>query len=212
MGCATSQDLMNKNSVSSKEEKRIFYDRFREPDIIIPESEKAIIKAQWPLLSKDVKGNGSAVFMKIFKQYPEIKNLFRCNGVDDMQLPENAEFKAHAIRFMQAVGTAVDSIDDLDTSMSRTLLSLGKQHVNFTGFKPIYFEAFYDAISTVWKDVLGSDYTVQSADAWSHVLVFIMETLKKGYHLASLEAVTANVLAKVSETESQFYSRKANLE
>ena len=208
MGCTTSLELKNESTGSLKDEKKVFFDRFREPDIFIPESEKTIIKAQWEVLSKDRKGNGTAVFLKIFKQYPEIKELFRCNDVDYTLLEENAEFRAHAIRFMQAMGTAVESIDDLETSMSKSLVSLGKQHVSFTGFKPIYFEAFYDAISSVWRDVLGSDFTPESAEAWCHVMVFILETLKKGYHLASLETVTASALEKVCETERNILSKQ----
>ena len=111
---------------------------------------------------------------------------------------------------MQAVGTAVESIDDLETSMSGSLLNLGKKHVEFTGFKPVYFEEFYKAISKVWHEVLGPGYTKESAEAWCHVLVFILETLKKGYHLACLETVTAGALDKVRETEIKIVSKNGS--
>ena len=202
MGCTASLAFVHKKSLSLKAEKRVFFDRFREPDITISDKEKYIIKSQWKTLSTDIIGTGSAVFLRLFKQYPEIKQVFHCDEVEDECLPRNGEFKQHAIRFMQAVGTAVESIDDLETSMSNSLLALGKKHFNFTGFKPAYFEAFHDAILTVWTDVLGSSYTSECADAWSHVFVFILEKLKKGYHLASIETVTAGALAKETVKEN----------
>lgn len=207
MGCSASVALVQKNSLSVGNNKRIFYDRFRHPDINISDEDKNIIKSQWQILSANITGNGIAVFINLFKQYPEIKELFRCEDVEDEYLERNDKLREHAIRFMKAVGTAVESIDDLETSMSKSLLNLGKRHLEFTGFRPVYFEEFYKAISKVWNIVLGSGYTPVSAEAWRQVLVFILEHLKKGYHLASLEVVTAGAIKKVGDVENTIMSQ-----
>ena len=191
MGCTTSLSFVPKSVKSGKKKRpRVFVDRFREPDIVISDKEKAIIKRQWKVLSANTNEYGVAVFLKIFLNHPEIKELFPYKDMEKDKLLLNSAFKHHASRFMHAVGAAVTNIDDLETAMSSTFLNLGKQHFYCTGFKPIYFEIFYHAIVKVWKDALGVCYTNDCADAWSHVLVFMMEKLKKGYHLASIEQVT----------------------
>lgn len=190
MGCATSLSCKPRDKTGRKKKSRVFIDRFREPDIIISEKEKAIIKRQWKSLSIDMKEMGIAVFLRIFRDNPEIKQLFPYKDKDKEQLLKTSGFKHHATRFMHTVGTGVANIDDLEKTMTLPLLNLGKQHFRCTGFKPIYFEIFYHAIVKVWKEKLGLCYTAESEKAWRQVLVFIMEKLKKGYHLASIEQVT----------------------
>ena len=207
MGCTSSVALASKNSETLRKDKRVFYDRFRQPDVTLSDKDKDIIKTQWRQLSSNLTENGIAVFLNLFKQYPEIKEVFRCDEVEDKYLERNPKFKEHAIGFMQQVDMAVGSIDDLKTCMSGSLLNLGKRHVEFTGFKPVYFEEFYKAISKVWTEVLAQEYTKESEDAWRHLFVFILETLKKGYHLACLEAVTASAIDKVGETENKILSK-----
>lgn len=165
-----------------------------QPEIVISEEEKLIIKRQWKILSADMKGTGTAVFMKIFKDHPEVKQEFSYRDIDDNSLPSSAELRCHAFRFMQAVGATIENIDDLENKMSDALLTLGKQHVNFTGFKPIYIQTFYNAILKVWQESLGIRYTTESANAWSRLLRYVMEKLEKGYHIAvKEETITAEV-------------------
>ena len=192
MGCTSSLSFIARNKAGRKRKDRVFFDRFREPDIVISEKQKIIIKRTWKVLSLDTKEIGTAVFLRIFMDNPEIKQLFPYRDKDCDQLLRTSEFKHHATRFMHAVGTGVAHIDDLEKSLSTALLNLGKQHYRCVGFKPIYFEIFYGAIVKVLKERLGLCYTAECAEAWSHVLVFMMEKLKKGYHLASIEQVTMN--------------------
>ena len=213
MGCTASIALINKNSKALKNDGRVFYDRFHQPEVKLSrlsDGDKDIIKSQWGKLSCNLTENGISVFLNLFKQYPEIKELFRCEEVEDEYLEINSKFKGHAVRFMQKVDTAVENIDDLETYMSGPLLNLGKRHVEFTGFKPVYFEEFYKAISKVWMEVLEQGYTKESEDAWRHLFVFILETLKKGYHLACLETVTAGAIDRAEETEIKFLARKSD--
>ena len=156
----------------------------------ISTEEKIIIKRQWKVLSADIKRTGTDVFLEIFKLNPDIKLLFPFRNIDDKELMTNAQFKAHGIRFMQAIGAAVENMDELETAMTEPIVALGKQHIKFQGFQPVYFEIFCDAISTVWRKVLGVRFTPACAEAWKHVLVFIMDNLKQGYQLASIETET----------------------
>lgn len=206
MGCTASLALVNKNTISVEDSKHVSYDRFWEPDIPISDAEKDIVKSQWRKLSANTLGNGILVFLTIFKQHPEIKELFGCGNIEDDKLHEQEEIRKQAVRVMHAVGATVNNIDDLENTMSKGLFTLGKMHFRHTGFKPMYFEAFNEALTTVWRDVLGTSYTPACAEAWSHVFIFIFEKLKKGYHLASIEEVTSSALLKARETESKMFS------
>ena len=199
---------MTRSKTGRKRKDRVFFDRFREPDIVISEKQKIIIRRTWKVLSADMKDTGIAVFLRIFNDNPEIKQLFPYRDKEIHQLLHTSEFKRHASRFMHAVGMGVANLDELEKSMSPTLLTLGKQHYTCVGFRPIYFEIFYRAIVKVFREKLGLCYTAECEEAWCLVLVFMMEKLKKGYHLASIEQVTMTQEKPVKPTflEENLYS------
>lgn len=194
MGCASSLAIAEKRRliVLKKEKKRLVLNSLNESEKPIPEEEKKIIKRHWRVLSTDIQRLGATVFLQIFKEHPEVKQLFSFRNVDDDNLLSCAEFRGHAYRFMQAIGGVVENIDNLEKTMSGALIFLGKQHVMFSGIKPAYFDDFYHAISNVWKDVLGKNYTPESANAWKHVFLYTLETLKKGFYQALNDNIAAN--------------------
>ena len=178
--------------MSVKKNNNVDPDATIRPCIEISEDEKEIIKRQWKVLSSDMKATGTAVFMQIFKEQPEIKQHFSYKDVDDKHLPMSSELRGHAFRFMQAVGATIENIDDLEISMSEALLTLGAQHVKFTGFKPIYIRTFHSAILTVWRNIFGVHLSPKSADAWNKVLEFIMDKLEEGYNTAVNDVTSRN--------------------
>lgn len=177
MGCSPSQAFANKILISKRTENFGLCESFHD-------QEKIIVKQQWKVLSTDMKGIGTMVFMRIFKQHPEVKKLFPFRNIDDDKLMSSKSFCGHAYVFMQAIGAVVENIDDVENAMSNALIFLGKQHVSFTGVDQIYFDEFTNVISNVWKERLGPSYTLESEDAWRHVFRYIMGKLKKGYYLA----------------------------
>lgn len=81
------------------------------------------------------------------------------------------------------VDAVVENIDDPDGVMGPFLVGLGRQHVTFGGFKPEYFDAFEEAMTTVWAEELGDKFDVMARQAWKVVFQFIMHKLRKGYEL-----------------------------
>ena len=185
MGCSPSlaQTRRTKIAATINGKTKVTFNDCHEENRGISEEEKQIVKRHWEVLSSDIKALGTRVFLQIFQEHPEIKQLFPCRDVEDDQLISSEEFKGHAYRFMQAVGAVVDNIDNLDKTMSSALMFLGKQHTTFPGVKAYYFDDFYYAITKVWKDLLGKRYTTENAKAWGHVFSYIMEMLKKGFNL-----------------------------
>ena len=185
MGCSPSLALAGRTKISATingKTKVTFNDCHEEKKGLLSEDEKRIVKRHWRVLSSDIKELGARVFLQIFREHPEIKQLFPCRDVDDDHLMTSEEFRGHAYRFMQAVGAVVDNLDNLDKTMSSALIFLGKQHMTFPGIKAYYFDDFYYAITKVWKDLLGKRYTAETEKAWGHVFSYIMEMLKKGFN------------------------------
>lgn len=178
MGCATSVTMMasavgtNGADIST--------------EVITPQQKK-IVKRTWRYLANDMTGHGKKVFLKIFEMNPHVKDLFPCRDVTGEALLRDSNFKGHAARFMQAVGAAVDNIDDLGSSLSPLLIGLGRQHTTFSGLQPEYFNAFTEAMLFVWQQELKDKFTEDVRGAWKTVFDFLMSRLKEGYHLETVE-------------------------
>jgi len=118
-------------------------------DIVLTEQHKRVIVKNWAVLSSDLSGRGSRIFLLIFGRNPLIKSIFSFGHLDGEELASDPRFKGHALRFMQAVGAVVDNIDNYKEALSPLLNDLGRRHTQFKGFKPIYFNDFQDSIMEV---------------------------------------------------------------
>ena len=183
MGCASSISSKNINSPETMER---WGNLIRNIGYISVEN-KTRVKKTWKLLSRDISGIGAKIFVKIFEADPDIKKIFHCDGLEGDALLTNSQFKGHASRFMQAIGAAVDNIDDLQGGMGPMLEGLGKQHLSFQGFKPEFWDTFTDAILDAFRETLHHRFTSEVAAAWKLVFVFIILKLKQGYQEACLE-------------------------
>ena len=208
MGCSASVKLAEEKTECLRAENNvIFSDRFGESDIVIREKEQEIIKDQWKQLSSDIIGNGTEVFVNIFKAYPEAKRLFHCEHVAERNLHKSIAVQRQGVRFMRSIGRVVENISDWNNSVSKACIALGKRHYSYEGFKPLYFEAYYNAFLKMYEQAIGSNYSDESGIAWSNLLLYILEKLKKGYHLASIETVTESAIRKASEIEQKILNR-----
>ena len=153
----------------------------------ISDENKVHVKKTWKLLSRDIPGLGAKIFIRIFDSNPDIKQIFHCDDLEGDALLKNSQFKGHASRFVQAMGAAVDNIDDLHGGMGPMLEGLGRQHLSFKGFKPEFWDTFTESILHVFKDKLHHRFTTDVASAWKLIFVFMIQKLKQGYQQASLE-------------------------
>jgi len=146
--------------------------------------ERLIVTYTWKRMTNDIQGNGMQVFLRIFEIAPDVKTLFSIQHVRPRDVVRNPVIIGHASRFMQAIGAAVERINECEGSndFDEQLHRLGKKHTHFKGFKPNYFEVFYNAIMWQWERYMGETFTKEVADAWSHVFAYVMWRLKEGYY------------------------------
>ncbi|XP_014676644.1 PREDICTED: neuroglobin-like [Priapulus caudatus] len=154
------------------------------PDIELTEREKALIRRSWKLLCEDsMTMIGGEIFLKIFELNNEVKALFPFRDVTGEALKHDPDFKGHASRFMQALGAAVDNLDNLRHSLEPLLSALGKTHTRYTdrGFTPAFFDEFTASILHVWRERLGRKFTPEVRAAWLAMVSFIATAMKDGY-------------------------------
>ena len=149
----------------------------------LSEAERAVLMKTWSFLSADMQGHGMQVWLRIFEICPETKKLFSVENVRHSELARNIIINAHASRFMNAIGAAMNNLKDLETKLSRHLILLGHQHKLYEGFRPAYFEVFYEALMWHWERALGAQLTTEIANAWSHLFVVILGRLQEGYRI-----------------------------
>ncbi|KAK2153954.1 hypothetical protein LSH36_281g10083 [Paralvinella palmiformis] len=100
-----------------------------------------------------------SVFEDLFEREPDAKNLFKRVNVDDLQSPE---FKAHCIRVVNGLDTAISLLDD-PFVMLHQLEHLGKQHQTREGVKKEHFAL----MARSYLKVMPQVSSCFNADAWS---------------------------------------------
>ena len=149
------------------------------------DDEKRIIQSTWDIMTKDLSENGLQIFLRIFETCPETKALFQVENVRLSELARNQVIKGHGTRFMNAIGAAVNCLNETNgkpNKLREVLYVLGQQHKNYSGFKPEYFEVFYKALIWRWEFCIKEGFTSQVLDLWTRVFLYIMDGLKEGYY------------------------------
>ncbi|XP_033744301.1 neuroglobin-like [Pecten maximus] len=188
MGCAHSMKVASKPSVSTAKKN------------FVTDKQKRIIKKTWKMMCSNITGHGVKVFLRIFQLHPHVKQLFPCRDVEGEDLLRDSNFKGHASRFMQAVGAAVDNIDDIEAVLTPLLFGLGRNHIKFTGFKNEYFDVFTEAMMYTWHEELQEKFNDETSQAWATIFEFIMGNLKAG-HSEALANSQRIEKSNIEETE-----------
>ncbi|OWF38487.1 neuroglobin-2-like [Mizuhopecten yessoensis] len=185
MGCATSMAAANRSVVSTTGSN------------LLTNKQRDIIKKTWKVMCSNITGHGIKVFLRIFQLHPHVKQLFPCRDVEGEDLLRDSNFKGHASRFMQAVGAAVENIDDIEAALTPLLTGLGKRQIQYTGFKNEYFDAFTEAMMYAWHEELKGQFSGETSLAWATVFEFIMHKLKEGHAaaLANRDKVQQNLVS-----------------
>ena len=155
----------------------------------ITEDEQKVIRKTWNRLSKDLSRLGVQIFLRIFVLKPDLKQLFPFRDDEGDELVADTVFRGHASRFVQAIGAAIDNMDDLNHAMGPMLEDLGKQHLGYDGFKPEYWDIFIESVLDIWKKELSRKLTYKASEAWRVLFEFMISRLKEGYNQAYLQEI-----------------------
>ena len=155
---------------------------FTKISLLLSVEQKDSIRRSWEILKQDKETLGKQIFLKIFEEKPQLKDLFsfRCAWGDS--LINHPDFKAHANRFMSIIDEGVENLDYLDRNFVPKLLYLGGKHTNFEGFEGSNFQLFEKAILFILKREIKQGFGFNTEQTWVMFLQYIMKNLQEGYN------------------------------
>ncbi|KAK3092625.1 hypothetical protein FSP39_005094 [Pinctada imbricata] len=132
---------------------------------IISDRQKALVTESWKSFTKhgDLPDLGIPMFLKLFEDHPEVKSLFsfmRAEGISS----KHPQFRRHANRVFEMIGSAVGSIDDLDT-FGDVLKELGANHYKY-GTQSAHLPAVGNALLFALEKELREEFTNEVRNAW----------------------------------------------
>lgn len=136
--------------------------------------EKNLVRDTWSIVRKDVKANAIAIFLMLFRRYPEYQKLFSAFAdVPAEQLPGNTRLAAHAMSVAYAITALVDNLDDADC-----LVELVRKTATNHSRRPVtvaHFENTTAVIVDTLKERLGSKMTPAAVSAWEKTLRLVVK-------------------------------------
>lgn len=195
MGCVSS----SVKSVARKRSSSVPHHEF------LSDSERLSIRDTWREISRDLAGNGSRVFLRIFELCPSVRSLFNFRFLSDEDLLNDSLFRTHASRFMQAVDLVLLNIDALDIIITQNLIRLGRHHARIDNFRLEYLDVFQTAMMDVWRMVLGpTRFNRKCRRAWRKIFRLITSKVLEGFRLQRLNFsnMTESIRTKISTLKS----------
>lgn len=116
---------------------------------------------------------GVLLFKHIFEIAPEALQLFPFK--DEADLYESSALKAHGVKVVTTVGTAVGSLEQLG-ALVPVLQALGKKHVGY-GVLPPHYDVVGKAVLMTLKAGLKDDFTAEHEAAWGKVYGIVATTM-----------------------------------
>ena len=115
-------------------------------------AEIAMLRESFSELSPELEEASVAFYQRLFAIAPELAPLFR------------TDIENQGMRFMSAVGTILDRLDDPEDT-DGFLLRLGEGHAAL-GIKPEHFLPMRAALIETFRETLGDRFTAERAAAW----------------------------------------------
>uniref|UniRef100_A0A914C2A2 Globin family profile domain-containing protein n=1 Tax=Acrobeloides nanus TaxID=290746 RepID=A0A914C2A2_9BILA len=151
-------------------------------------SEIGLLRETWSDDIDFLYNIGSQIYIYIFEHNPDTIELFPKIHKHGERWKDSPEFRAQSLKFVQTLTMCIELLDKMDR-MAENLRTIGEHHVQYAkrGFKPIYWNIFYDALKFSLFDHLNS--FIESSDqkyhdiinAWNKLAHYIITQMKRGY-------------------------------
>ncbi|DAA15747.1 hemoglobin subunit mu [Bos indicus] len=135
--------------------------------------ERAHITQVWDLIAGHEAPFGAELLRRLFTVYPSTKVYFRHLG----DHPDEVQLLSHGQRMLQAVGVAVQYMDNL-----RAVLSpLADLHAQVLRVDPTNFPLVIQCFQVVLASHLQGEFTVEMQAAWDKFLTGVAVVLTEKY-------------------------------
>ncbi|XP_031559588.1 globin-1-like [Actinia tenebrosa] len=142
-------------------------------------AQKYLVRETWETIDAQKKSVGKKTFLRFFDINPDFQKLFpEFVNLKREELEKANALHGHAKRVMKAVENAVTAMDDAE-SFAAYLEGLGQRHIA-RALKPSYLDAMQVALMDTLQDLLQSQWTQETSEAWNILFRFIADTMKRG--------------------------------
>ncbi|KAJ1067536.1 hypothetical protein CapIbe_020307 [Capra ibex] len=135
--------------------------------------ERAHIAQVWDLIAGHEASFGAELLLRLFTVYPSTKVYFRHLG----DQPDEVQLLSHGQRMLQAVGVAVQYMDNLHAVLS----PLADLHAQVLRVDPTNFPLVIQCFQVVLASHLQGEYTVEMQAAWDKFLTGVAVVLTEKY-------------------------------
>uniref|UniRef100_A0A1I8IWI4 GLOBIN domain-containing protein n=1 Tax=Macrostomum lignano TaxID=282301 RepID=A0A1I8IWI4_9PLAT len=161
----------------------------------LTDAQIALVKETWVILSEDLTDTGVLVFTRLFQIDKDLRNMFYKLMASEAHPPPTSpkhpadragkfdrdKVERHGVAVMQALGAAVDCLDDT-LMLNSVLLALGQAHHAFD-VRAEYVMRLWPAINFALQERLGECYTKAVERAWHNVFRYIAGKMEAGIRL-----------------------------
>ncbi|XP_075421268.1 hemoglobin subunit beta-2-like [Ascaphus truei] len=141
-------------------------------------AEKAAITSVWQKVS--VEQDGQDALTRLLIVYPWTQRYFSTFGnlSNPTAIAGNAKVRAHGKTVLTAVGTTVQHLDDMKSSLA----GLSEIHAKKLHVDPENFKRLGEMLVVVLASKLGSAFTPQVQAAWEKFIAVLVAGLSQSYH------------------------------
>jgi len=140
--------------------------------------QKEIILGAYYTLKGDLEKHAAGTFLYLIQKYPELKQQFPWSRIPDSNLQTSPIFINHILSVLQVFGVALERVGDLP-STANYYIDLG-QHDAIGGYSDAAFDAIGESLLHTVKGILGAKYNDDFVTGFSHVMDFIVASIKVG--------------------------------
>ncbi|KAL9952372.1 hypothetical protein ACROYT_G039622 [Oculina patagonica] len=147
----------------------------------ITQQQITLVQDTWKLVNGDLEQVGLEFYIRLFKENPEVLQLFSFRDVDNSDedaMRTDTRLKRQGLVTMQHVDLAVASLNDLG-SIVPALKDLGARHTMYK-VEEHHFAPVGAALLDTLDKGLGEKFTTEVKEAWTVVYGIVADTMKAG--------------------------------
>ena len=127
--------------------------------------QKALIRESFERIRNESDSLAAGFYLRLFEAHPDLRAMFQTG------------MRHQRGKFMDMLVMVVGSLDHLDHVVT-AVWELGKRHAGY-GVKDAHYDAVRDALIQALADMLDSDFTDSTRDAWEELYDLIASAMKQ---------------------------------
>ncbi|MES9853120.1 MAG: globin family protein [Candidatus Thiodiazotropha sp. L084R] len=124
------------------------------------------VKSSWAKVEPIADQAAALFYGRLFEVYPEVKPYFK------------GDMEAQGKKLMKMIGTAVNSLDNLEPLLP-VIQESGRKHATY-GVQDVDYDKVADALIWTLSEGLGDEFTDEVKGAWVTTYTALADVMKSG--------------------------------